>query len=124
MQKNQSPDRSTIYRYMGLGFEFVGILLLPAFIGHLIDTDLLRRKDVTSHLYGIGGLILGFIYGIYYLYKISLEIMRNPPERDSSWKGGRSKENVERDAAKIHRELDDVGEKIDNALKKWRNTKK
>ncbi len=68
----ENKDLKNGIKYASLGIEFSSMILGLAFIGYYID-----KKLNSSPLFLIAGIFLGFISGIYRLYRISKIISKN-----------------------------------------------
>lgn len=125
MQNQQLPpenkdNRPTIspMRFMGLGFEFVGILLFPAFVGYALKRTLYLDTNQGSWFI-IAGIFIGFAYGIYYLYRIALEVNRSKIDNTPPFKFmAKPAATIEERAKRVTTDLDELGERIDGIIAK------
>jgi len=101
--KSKKKSFQTARQFSGsfdIGFEFAGIVAIPALLGYFADT-----RFETLPLWLLVGLSVGFFYGIWYI----LRKVRETP-------GGRNEESPLDDATRMDRVekgLDEVGKKID-----------
>ncbi len=126
MKKKVTESKVSVYYFLGLGFEFVGILLFPAFVGYMVDTRLLSVTPKGGMWWTVGGILLGFGYGIWHLFRAASEATRRGIDTSSlpTFGSGKKKEDVGRKADSIHSGLDDVGRRLDDYIERSRNTKK
>lgn len=68
----KKDDNKTIMKYMSLGMEFSSSILGFTFVGILLD-----KKILTTPLFTIIGMFLGFAVGMYMLVNISKKINKN-----------------------------------------------
>lgn len=73
----KKDDNRTVMRYMSLGMEFASSILGFTFVGILLD-----KKMLTTPLFTIIGLFLGFALGMYMLVNISKKINKSDKNDD------------------------------------------
>lgn len=65
----ENKDIRNAVKYITLGMEFGGCVLLFTFLGVYLD-----KKFVTNPLFLIVGIFTGFFFGIYRLFQVSKEL--------------------------------------------------
>lgn len=122
MGKKRIKDRGPmpIIYFASVAFEFIGFLFLPAFGGYILDTVVFTEDGDTPSWYFVGGVFLGFSYGVYHLYSTAKRMSEQKYTDSSMGYGHRKKQDIGEDAKRIHKELDDLGAKIDSIVKKRR----
>jgi len=112
MKKNITNDSSGALGYIGLVFEFTGILAAPAIGGYFLDQYLENQNP----WFFISGVLIGFVYGIWHLYRRANEINLDSAENQS----GHKTSSLESRAGQVQKDLDSVGNRI-SGLKKKKN---
>lgn len=116
--KKQGGIRPSMYSLMSLGFEFAGILLIPAGFGYLLDRWL---YDSGPGLFFLIFFMVGFLYGIYYLIRTGLNAMKTGFEEDIEEKPDTG--TIEDRSREVSRALGDLGKKIEDLEKRRRPRK-
>jgi F0F1-type ATP synthase assembly protein I len=102
---------------LSVGLEFVGILLVTSFIGWLIDTQL---RDTNAGVFFIGGVILGFIYGLYFI----VQKMKSFEKVMKIQAKTAEKEDVFTQAKKIEKDIENLGQRIDKFVEREKESRK
>jgi F0F1-type ATP synthase assembly protein I len=116
--KDQGP--MPIIYFTSIAFEFIGFLFLPAIGGYILDTMVFTEDGDSPSWFFIGGVFLGFSYGIYHLYSVAKDLSGRKFKDAESPFSKKKHQDVNQDAKRIHKELDELGAKIDSAIKKRR----
>ena len=76
---NRDKDRfdASQFKYMGIGFEFAGSVIILAAVGYFVD----RHWNVGPWGVLIGSLV-GIVTGMYVLLKETLKISKDQDKRD------------------------------------------
>ncbi len=97
------------YSMLGIGFEFAGIVLIPAALGYFGADYFISR---ISAPYGmIAGLLAGFSYGVYYLYQ------RGKDYTASASQNQPKPRSVKDEADSIRSEINDLADRYDKLIK-------
>jgi F0F1-type ATP synthase assembly protein I len=106
-----SKEPISPYSMIGVGFEFGGMVLIPAAIGYYAGSYFIGPEAAPLSM--VAGLVLGFAYGIYYLYKRSQEFTASAQYSSKEKK----KESVKDEADDISARIDNLSRKYDRILK-------
>lgn len=105
-----------MYSLMGLGFEFTGILLIPAGLGFLLDEWIWSRG---AGFFFVLFFLVGFAYGIYYLVRTGLNALNEGFEDETP----RKEESIEDRSRSVQSGMEDVGKKLADYEEEWRKRK-
>ena len=106
------------YEYIGILFEFLGILGVLPFVGYLIDTR--TGADRNVGLFFILGVVLGFIAAMYHLIKRVRRILLNLKENPESFNYSTKEPDAGERILEVQKGLHAVEEDIEALLKKKR----
>lgn len=106
------------YEYIGILFEFLGILGLLPFVGFIIDTR--TGTDRNVGLFFILGVIFGFVGAMYHLVKRVRQILSNMKEDPAKFNYSTKEPGAEERILEVQKGLHAVEKDIDALLKKKR----
>lgn len=123
-REGEEDDPIPLFSLFSIVFEFLGYLFFPAFVGYLMDVYWIT-SDGTDPTYSFFiGLILGFGYGIYHMYRVAVRLSGKSFDIGRRKSGSEANRDISKKSEVILHDLKEIGKDIDEFIQQEKRKKK